>query len=363
MAEAEAIAEEHPDEVSLKTESKAVPSSLRGGEKGQMKDDGTYHQSFGGTELMTMALEKHVDKDLLEEFNIIKSRVRSISTVKPNILWLHDLVGDPENDHLQDAEQRKRFDRLIFVSDWQFNQFQNAYQIHWNESFVLKNAIDPVLIPMDTSGQWDKDNDVIRIIYHTTPHRGLNIAVAAVKALWENGYKDKIHFDVYSSFEAYGWPERDEPYKGIFKEIEEHDGMTYHGFKPNDVVREALGKAHIFAYPSIWQETSCIAAIEALSAGVQVVCPNLGALPETTGNFATMYHYNPDVKFHANVFANFLKGAVDNYYTDDMKNKLIFAKNWVDNFYSWDMRKNQWIGMLNGIKQLRANQAAAVNDG
>ena len=139
--------------------------------------------------------------------------------------------------------------------------------------------------------------------------------------------------------------------------------MTYHGFKPNSVVREALSKAHIFAYPSIWQETSCIAAIEALSAGVQVVCPNLGALPETTGGFATMYHFNPDVQFHANVFANFLKGAIENYNTDDMLNKLIFAKNWVDNFYSWDIRKNQWIGMLNGIKQIRANQVAQANAG
>ena len=39
--------------------------------------------------------------------------------------------------------------------------------------------------------------------------------------------------------------------KHIFKEIEEHDGMTYHGFQPNAVVREALAKSHIFAYPSI----------------------------------------------------------------------------------------------------------------
>ena len=41
--------------------------------------------------------------------------------------------------------------------------------------------------------------------------------------------------------------------------------MTYHGFKPNDVVRKALSEAHIFAYPSIWVETSCISAIEAMS--------------------------------------------------------------------------------------------------
>ena len=46
-----------------------------------------------------------------------------------------------------------------------------------------------------------------------------------------------------------------------------------------------------------------------------------------------------------------------------MLNKLIFAKNWVDNFYSWDIRKNQWIGMLNGIKQIRANQVAQANAG
>ena len=72
---------------------------------------------------------------------------------------------------------------------------------------------------MTTDGKLDKDKDVIRIIYHTTPHRGLNIAVAAIKALWDNGYKDKIHFDVYSSFEAYGWPQRDEPFKDIFEEI------------------------------------------------------------------------------------------------------------------------------------------------
>ena len=179
--------------------------------------------------------------------------------------------------------------------------------------------------------------------------------------MWENGYKDKIHFDVYSSFEAYGWKERDKPYEEVFKTIREHDGMTYHGFKPNDVVRKALSEAHIFAYPSIWVETSCISAIEAMSAGVQIVCPNLGALPETTGNFATMYNWNENMQFHANVFANFLKGAIDNYKSEDMLRKLAFAKNWADNFYSWDIRSQEWIGMLNGLLELE--KAKAANNG
>ena len=41
---------------------------------------------------------------------------------------------------------------------------------------MLYRAIN---VPMTTDGKLDKDNDVIRIIYHTTYHRGLNIAVAA----------------------------------------------------------------------------------------------------------------------------------------------------------------------------------------
>ena len=40
------------------------------------------------------------------------------------------------------------------------------------------------------------------------------------------------------------------------------------------------------------------------------------------------------------------------------REKTIFAKNWVDNFYNWDIRANQWIGMLNGIKQLKAQENA-----
>ena len=69
---------------------------LKQDSKGPTKD-GTYKESFGGTELMNKALYERVDKDLLEQFNIIKSRVREVSEDKPNILWLHDLWNDPSS--------------------------------------------------------------------------------------------------------------------------------------------------------------------------------------------------------------------------------------------------------------------------
>jgi UDP-glucose:(glucosyl)LPS alpha-1,2-glucosyltransferase len=233
---------------------------------------------------------------------------------------------------------------LVFVSNWQLSTYNIGLGVPYAESIVLRNAIDPIEVDVNA-----KTDDIIRIIYHTTPHRGLNIAVAAVKELAKT--IPNIHFDVFSSFEAYGWPERDEPYKDLYKEIADHPNMTYHGFQPNDVVREALKHAHIFAYPSIWQETSCIAAIEAMSAGCEVVCSNLAALPETTGAFARMYQFHEDINTHANVFVNNLYHAVQNRLSDEMKNKMIFQKNWTDNFYNWDYRAAEWTQFLQSIKK------------
>jgi glycosyltransferase involved in cell wall biosynthesis len=306
-------------------------------------NDGTYEGAMGGTEMMDKGLRERVDNDLLEQFYIIKSRVRWTDRRKKNILWLHDTWTDPEAQHLKEEESRQRFDKLVFVSDYQLNTYNMGLGVPYHESVVLKNAIDPISL-VDTA----KSKDQVKLIYHTTPHRGLEILVPAVEAIAKE-LGDKIHLDVYSSFEAYGWKERDKPYEQIFDMIRNHPQMTYHGYQPNDVVRKALTEAHIFAYPSIWQETSCIAAIEALSAGCEIVCPNLAALPETTGHWANMYQWDERVNQHANMFANRLYGAIMNIRNDNTQKKLVYQKNWADNFYNWDLRAGEWTQFLQGL--------------
>jgi len=307
-----------------------------------MNSDGTWNKAQGGTELMNKALYERVDNGLLEQFNIIKSRVREVSTDKPNILWLHDLWADPEAQHLKDPESRARFARLVFVSNWQLGTYNMGLGVPYHESIVLKNAIDPIPYVK-------KSDDQIRLIYHTTPHRGLQILVPVMAELAKH-HGDAIHLDIYSSFAAYGWQERDEPYLDLFEMARQHPNMTYHGFQPNNVVREALQQAHIYAYPNIWQETSCISVIEAMSAGCEVVCPNLAALPETTAGFASMYQYSEDMNHHANVFANWLHQAIGRHRDEDNQKKLMFQKNYIDNFYNWDLRAAEWTGLLQALE-------------
>jgi len=307
-------------------------------------EEGTYEEANGGTEMMRKELFSRVDEELLDKFQIICSRVRWIDPKKPTILWLHDTWDDPESQHLSDAERIKRFDRLVFVSNYQMNTYNMAHGVPYQSSIVLQNAIEP--IPAK-----EKKTDQVRLIYHTTPHRGLNIVVSAVRELAKI-HGDYIHLDVFSSFEAYGWKDRDKEFEELFQAIKDHPQMTYHGYQPNETVRAALQDAHVFTYPSVWPETSCIAAIEAMSAECEVVCPNFAALPETTANFAAMYQYSEDITHHANVFANVLNSTIKNRFSDNTLRKLKFQKTYIDNFYNWDLRAAQWTGLLQGMLNL-----------
>lgn len=310
----------------------------------------TNKDSKGGTELMAEGLERYVDKELLSKFQIIPSRVREINPDKIPILWLHDLPWDPESAKLKDPEYRKQFKKIVFVSHWQQQMYHTVLGVPYSEGIVIKNAVDP--IPNEFINKGDVDpSDIrhgkIRLIYHPTPHRGLEILVPVFKEMLK--YHPDIHLDVFSSFKLYGWAERDKPFQQLFEEIQQHPNMTYHGTASQEVLRKAIGQAHIFAYPSIWQETSCLCAIEAMSASCLTVTSSLAALPETCANYALMYNYTEDVNQHANMFFRVLHHAIGVAKQQSANNYLRAQKEYFDRNYAWDLRKDEWTFLLNSL--------------
>jgi UDP-glucose:(glucosyl)LPS alpha-1,2-glucosyltransferase len=323
-----------------------------GGPTAVVSADGTYEGAKGGTEMMRDRMFEMVDNDLTDQFNFILSRVTEVPTDKPTLLWLHDMWDDPQVGHLAKEESRKRFGKLIFVSNWQQWTYAQGMNIPFHEGIVMKNAIDPIIVDKK------KKDDVIRLIYHTTPHRGLDILVAGFSQLVTHFNEidgPEIHLDVYSSFEIYNWKDADDDFKDLFDACRDHPNITYHGYQPNATVREALKEAHIYGYPNTWPETSCISALEAMSAGCAIVCPNFAALPETCANWATMYNWNENKHAHAQIFVNILKSMVMSYWNDDHQLKLKHAQNYVNNFYNWEFRAMEWEGLLRGmIESMRA---------
>lgn len=275
--------------------------------KGEVIETELSKNSKGGTEMMRKRLLDNVDKELLKGYAIHLSRPRQLYDDVKNILWCHDLAEDPENKILANGGWQK-FDRLVFVTAWQRDQYIAYFGIPYSKCSVIRNAIEKRYEPKE------KDTSTIRFIYHTTPHRGLQLLYPIFDALSQQF--GNIHLDVYSSFHIYGWGQRDEPYNELFKKIHEHPNMKYHGSVSNKQVLEALDKAHVFLYPNIWKETSCISLIEAIKSQVICVHPNYGALVETAGHATIMYDYNEDPTVHANMAYSATKGLVEHINAD-----------------------------------------------
>jgi UDP-glucose:(glucosyl)LPS alpha-1,2-glucosyltransferase len=273
--------------------------------KGQIIDTNLSRSAMGGTEQMRARLVNGVDSSLLQNFAIHFSRVIQIYDDVQNIFYAHDTAGDPANSML-DNDGWKRFDLFVFVSCWQRDSYVTRFRMPYSKCRVIENAIEPAPRPLV------KSDSEIRLIYHTTPHRGLQILYPVFDALTKNKSlsETRLHLDVFSSFEVYGWKERDRQYQSLFEKLKAHPNITYHGTKPNSVVRDYLSRAHYFVYPSIWPETSCIAMIEAIEHGVIAIHPNLAALPETAGRNTFMYDYTDDVNEHAARVYDYVLSAI-----------------------------------------------------
>lgn len=293
-------------------------------------------QSRGGTELMVEALHARLDPDLLRQFQIIASRVRSLDPTRKRILWLHDKPCREESSFLEQAVNRATLDGIVCVSHYQALLYHLIPGVPYSDIRVLQNAIEPFDCYRRRRAQ------SIRLIYHSAPNRGLEILVPVFEYLAT--IHPDIELDVFSSFGLYGWPERDEPYRSLFARCIAHPRIRCHGTQSNETVRLALSECDVFAYPCIEPETSCIAAIEAMAAGCLTVCASYGALPETTANFAHLYPFSEDGQVHGRRFSVALDDAIRRIRMRRTEDDTLRAKQveYFNTFYCWDRRAGEW---------------------
>ena len=86
--------------------------------------------------------------------------------------------------------------------------------------------------------------------------------------------------------------------KLYMNKLDKLPNVNYIGYKPNEYIKEICLDYDMFVYPSIFEETSCASALEALASGVHVITNNFGALYETCAewpvyiNYSTNYEQN-----------------------------------------------------------------------
>lgn len=282
---------------------------------------------------MASSVESRLNSELVDKFQIFVSRLTEpFDKTKIPILWLHDLPGDPASEHLKNGGWQK-FEKIVAVSNWQMQAYMSYYNIPWSKMCVIQNGIVPI-------EKHTKPKDKISLAYWSTPHRGLELLVPVFERLCEK--YDNLELNVFSSFNLYGWPERDKPYQELFNKCKEHDKINYHGTVSNLKLREELKNNHILAYPNIWPETSCITLIEAMSAEMLCVHSNLAALPETASNSTSMYQFHEDPSVHAGIFYEKLEYAIRVYDLD----RPTLSKQIADSYFNIDSTHFKWHKLL-----------------
>lgn len=301
----------------------------------------------GGTEILKEQLIAQLPEESLDGINLIGSICHPslVKEDKINILWQHLSYDQPNVRLMQDRKFVDSIDYFIYVSHWQYNRFREIYKIPEYKSFVIKNATHTFDIV-----EKQKDNK-IKLLYTSTPWRGLAVLIKSIEIL--NKTREDFEVDIYSSTKIYGSKfdenEKDK-FEVLFDKCKNTPNVNYLGYADNDSVRAAVQRAHIYAYPSIFEETSCLAVIEAMSAGCHVVTTNYGALPETCGEFATMIEFDSSGQNLIERYAETLNSVIDNYKNNLYKDDLEMQIKYYNKNYSWETRIQEWKNFLNYVR-------------
>jgi glycosyltransferase involved in cell wall biosynthesis len=198
------------------------------------------------------------------------------------ILWTQCSFDQPAMFPLKRPEVRKEWDTIVCVSQWHAAAMQREYGLDPHRIAVIRNAIAPAFVNLyaDAAELARAKTAQAVLTYTSTPFRGLDVLLSVFPDVHRHDPRASLH--VYSSLKVYGQDEDGDPYVRLYATCRSSQGVEYHGSLVQSDLAAALKPAMILAYPNTFAETSCIAVMEAMAAGLLVVTSDLGALPETT---------------------------------------------------------------------------------
>ena len=299
----------------------------------------------GATELQMEMLHKHVSKELLDQVQICTSIPGKvpIDPNKINILWQKNSWDQPNlQAFFKDKSKHKEYDWYVFNSHWNYEKFRYFFDIPTDRSVVIKNGVEEFPIR-----KIYKKGEPIKLVHHCTPWRGLNVLLRAMQEV----KNPNIILDVYSSSQVYGdafKKANDEQFKPLYEQAKQLSNVNYIGYKPNEYIREMMPNYDMFVYPSIFEETSCASALEALASGVHVITNNFGALYETCAEWPVYVNYTNNYETMGIATGDAINTAAKYLHEDYIQNHLEEQQKFYKRFYNWDKKGMEWTSFLKG---------------
>lgn len=192
------------------------------------------------------------------------------------ILWCQDVLSGPGARPMLD-NWVQHLDRFLFVSEWHRADTVKVFPEIADISWATRN---PIWAPSIPAGLPAVDRPPL-VVHLSRPERGLQPLLDIWPRVRARLPEAELRVARYRSFH--------EPRGGTVEafsltmdeRVRETAGASHIGNLDKNALYQLLGSAALMAYPANFDETSCIAAIEAQACGTPIVAAPRGALPET----------------------------------------------------------------------------------
>lgn len=271
---------------------------------------------------------------------------------KVRLLWLHDIAVIRNRVVIQQSVQA--IDYILTVSEYHKKQICDTWLLDPDHVVSIHNAVDHDLytelqhVKYETPDLYTKDD--FNMLYQSRPERGLDHLVKPGgimeqllekrpdAKLWVCGYKHDV-------------PTMQLFYDGLFARIEELSNCQFIGHMPKrELAQLQMNLMDILVYPTEFEEVSCITAIEAMAAGLPMVCTKWAALPETCEDSGTKLIPFKDGKVDEGAFVNYLTGVAK-----DSLRKLGVGQMYAADKFTWDRTADEVEEIID--KSFKAAQA------
>ncbi|MDD5649644.1 MAG: glycosyltransferase family 4 protein [Candidatus Nanoarchaeia archaeon] len=192
------------------------------------------------------------------------------------IVICHDIWLSSQN---QVAYQEK-VDKFLVLSEWHKNFVHQHHGISLDKLIMTSNGVDLKRFEKQI------ERHPYRLMYSSSLDRGLDVLLYLFDFIKVNVPELELH--IFYGLDnwiksAQHRPGEKEKIEAIQKAMNKPD-VFYHGRVGQDQLAEEWLKSSLWAYPTDFEETNCITAIEAQAAGLPVLATNYAGLRTTVGN-------------------------------------------------------------------------------
>ncbi|MBB4955761.1 glycosyltransferase involved in cell wall biosynthesis [Agrobacterium vitis] len=282
----------------------------------------------------------------------VGSRIRaSFNHEVPMVLWCHLDVDLPFIAGLRQPDEREAWNGYVMVSQWQAQRFISHFGLDAARTHVIGNAVSPAFLDQPASPAWFETGASPTLFYSSTPFRGLDVLLQCFPSI--RARVPDVRLKIHSSMGIYGLGQERDGYRYLYELARNLPGVDYIGPVSQPDLAVSLQSAAALAYPATFDETSCIAVMEALASGADVLTTDRGALPETLHGFGCMLKSDALKSPYAinNLMANAFIDMVVHTLEDARQNPAAAAAKrkarmaFVRENYTWDVRAQQWLAL------------------